>query len=151
LLAMRRKVHKMLWVTFIAVTVLGGISVWLHDPIFIKWKPTIVYWASAIGLWASQAFFDRNGLKAALGGEMRLPAVVWQRLNLAWVFFFVFLGVVNLYVAYNYSVSAWATFKVFGSNGLIVVFIGAQMPYISRHLIDDKSPKALLPPQEPTK
>jgi intracellular septation protein len=61
---------------------------------------------------------------------------VWQRLNLAWIAFFLVMGVANLYVAYTYSTSVWATFKVFGLTGLMFVFMICQGFYISRYLKD---------------
>ena len=44
------------------------------------------------------------------------------------------MGIANLYVAYHYSTSVWATFKVFGLTGLMLVFMVAQGFYISRYL-----------------
>jgi intracellular septation protein len=103
LLLMRRKVDAMLWVTFGLIVVLGGATVWLHDPTFIKWKPSVLDWAMAAALWLSQALFGRNLLQVLVGGQLELPRPVWQRLNIAWIAFFVAMGVVNLWVAYNFS------------------------------------------------
>jgi intracellular septation protein len=133
----RRKVDTMLWVTFAIVTVLGGATVWFHDPVFIQWKPSVLYWAAALAFWISDAFFDKNLVRAALKGQLEMPPTAWQRLNRAWIAFFALTGFVNLYVAYNYSMSTWATFKVFGITGAMLVFMVAQGFYISRHLKDE--------------
>jgi len=140
LLLMRRKVDAMLWVTFGLIVVLGGATVWLHDPTFIKWKPSVLDWAMAAALWLSQALFDKNLLQVLIGGQLELPRPVWQRLNIAWIAFFVAMGVVNLWVAYNFSTSVWATFKVFGLTALMLAFMVAQGFYISRYLKDDDAP-----------
>ena len=137
LLAARRKVDTMLWVTFALVTVLGGATVWFHNPTFIKWKPSALYWAMAIAFWASQALFGKNVLQSLIGEQLELPAAVWQRLTFAWIAFFALMGVANLYVAYNYSTSTWASFKVFGLTGLMLVFMVIQGIYISRFVEDD--------------
>jgi intracellular septation protein len=137
LLLMRRKVDTMLWVTFGLIVVLGGATVWFHDPTFIKWKPSALDWAMALALWLSQALFGKNLLQVLIGGQLELPKPVWQRLNVAWIAFFVAMGVVNLWVAYNFSTSVWATFKVFGLTGLMLVFMVAQGFYISRYLKDE--------------
>ena len=139
LLSMRRKVDAMLWVTFGLIVVLGGATVWLHNPTFIKWKPSVLDWAMAAALWLSQALFGKNLLQVLIGGQLELPKPVWQRLNVAWIAFFVAMGVVNLWVVYNFSTSVWATFKVFGLTGLMLVFMVAQGFYISRYLKDDDS------------
>ena len=140
LMLMRRKVDTMLWVTFGLIVVLGGATIWFHDPTFIKWKPSALDWAMALALWVSQALFGKNLLQVLIGGQLELPEPVWKRLNWAWIAFFVLMGVANLYVAYNFSTSTWATFKVFGLTGLMLAFMVAQGFYISRYLNDEEAP-----------
>ncbi|MFG6433163.1 septation protein A [Roseateles sp. LYH14W] len=129
-----QKIDLMLWISLALVVVLGGATVWFHNETFIKWKPTGLYWAMALTLWISLAVFRKNLLKAMLGAQLPLPDPVWARLNFAWVLFFAAMGVLNLYVAYNFSTSAWANFKVFGVTGLIVLFTLAQSLYLGKHL-----------------
>jgi intracellular septation protein len=141
LLLMRRKVDTMLWVTFALIAVLGGMTIWFHSPTFIKWKPSVLDWAMAVALWLSQTVFKRNLLQALIGAQLELPKPVWQRLNVAWIAFFTLMGIANLYVAYTYSTSTWATFKVFGLTGLMLLFMLAQGFYIARFLKDDEEPR----------
>jgi intracellular septation protein len=141
LILMRRKVDTMLWVTFGLIAVLGGATIWFHDPTFIKWKPSALDWAMAVALWLSQSLFGKNLLQVLVGEQLVLPKQVWQRLNWAWIAFFFLMGVANLYVAYNFSTSVWATFKVFGLTGLMLVFMVAQGFYISRFLHDEEAPQ----------
>jgi intracellular septation protein len=135
-----KKVDMMLWVTFALVVVLGGATIWFHNATFIKWKPSVLYWVMAVSFWASQTIFRKNLLQALMGGQLELPARVWQRLNLAWVAFFAIMGFINLYVAYSFSTSAWASFKAFGATGLMLVFMVAQGFYLSRHLAQADAP-----------
>jgi intracellular septation protein len=149
-LLMRKKVDTMLWVTFGLIVVLGGATIWFHDPTFIKWKPSALDWAMALALWVSQAFFGKNLLQVLVGQQIELPRPVWQRLNIAWIAFFALMGLLNLYVAYTYSTSTWATFKVFGLTGLMLVFMVAQGFYISRFMQDEdkaREPAATGPAQ----
>ncbi len=111
----RRPIHLMLWITLALVIVLGGATIWFHSPIIIKWKPTIAYWALALSFWISR-LVGKNLLEEMLGGEFVLPHVVWQRLNFAWIAFLGLMGLLNLYVAYTFSTSTWASFKVFGAG-----------------------------------
>src|SRR5574338_829380 len=83
-----RKVDTMLWVSLAIVTVFGGATLFFHDPIFIKWKPTVLYWLFAATLAASSAIFKRNLIRRMLEAQIALPDVVWERLNLAWAGFF---------------------------------------------------------------
>ena len=129
-----KKIDLMLWITFALVVVLGGATVWFHNPTFIMWKPSVLYWAMGLTFWVSQTMFHKNVLQSLIGDQLELPAKVWQRLNFAWIGFFGLMGLLNLYVAYSYSQSAWATFKVFGATGLMLIFMLAQGLYLSRHI-----------------
>lgn len=129
-----KKPDMMLWITFVLVVVLGGATVWFHNATFIKWKPSVLYWAMGLAFWISQTLFRKNLLQALIGDQLELPPTVWQRLNFAWIGFFALMGVINLYVAYSFSTSTWATFKVFGATGLMLVFMLGQGLYLSRHI-----------------
>jgi intracellular septation protein len=129
-----QKIDLMLWISLALVVVLGGATIWFHNETFIKWKPTGLYWAMALTLWLSLAVFGKNLIQAMLGAQLKLPDAIWATLNRAWVLFFAAMGVINLYVAYNFSTSAWANFKVFGVTGLIVLFTIAQSLYLGKHL-----------------
>ncbi len=69
-----------------------------------------------------------------MAGAIEMPAQAWKQLNIAWIIFYLFLGAINLYVAYTMSEEAWVNFKLFGMLGLTVVFILLQGFYISKHI-----------------
>ena len=140
LLARGKKVDMMLWLTFALVVVLGGATIWFHNATFIKWKPSVLYWAMGLAFWISQTMFRKNLLQTLMGEQLELAAPVWQRLNFAWIAFFGLLGLLNLYVAYTFSTSSWFTFKAFGVTGLMLVFMLAQGFYISKHLPPEPEP-----------
>ena len=98
-----RKVDPMLWVSLGVVVVFGGATLVLHNDTFIKWKPTALYWLFAGALIVSQFAFGKNLIEAMMGKQIVLPHRVWGQLNLAWAVFFAILGVVNLFVAFNYT------------------------------------------------
>ncbi|KAB2876865.1 MAG: septation protein A [Burkholderiaceae bacterium] len=137
-----RKVDLMLWVSLGLVVLLGGLTVWFHSETFIKWKPSALYWTMGLALAIGQLAFGKNLLRMLLGGQLQLPAPVWQRLNWAWVAFFALMGVLNLWVAYSFSTAAWVNFKLFGALGLMLAFTVAQGLYLSRYLEHE-------PPAEP--
>ena len=134
MLARGQKVHAMLWVSLALVTVLGAATVWFHNETFIKWKPSALYWAMGLAFWISQAFLGKSLPQKLMGSEIDLPASVWRRLGFAWIAFFGLMGHANLYVAYSYSISTWASFKVFGLTGLLLVFALGQGLYVARHI-----------------
>ena len=135
----KRKVEKMHLTTLAMIVVLGGATLLLEDEIFIKWKPTAVYWLFSLVFLGSHFIGHTNVYKRLMQHAVQLPDPVWTRLNLSWVVFFALLGFVNLYVVYNFDTETWVNFKLFGLMGLMLVFVLAQGVYMARHMpADDK-------------
>ncbi|MFN3544878.1 MAG: septation protein A [Thiobacillus sp.] len=126
-------VETMLWVSVVLIVVFGGATLWLHDEAFIKWKPTVLYWLFAVILFGAAAF-GRNLIKSLMGSQMELPDVAWSRLNASWGAFFALMGLANLIVAFNFSTDTWVNFKLFGSLGLMLVFVIGQSMMLTRYL-----------------
>ncbi len=132
------KVDTMLWVSLGIITVFGGATLLLHDETFIKWKPTILYWFFTATLLFSAILLKKNLMRSMLQEKMALPDFVWHRLNLSWSAFFAVLGILNLYVAYNFSTDTWVNFKLFGATGIMLVFILAQAALLSKYVEEEK-------------
>ena len=132
-----RKVDTMLWVSLGLVTALGSATIYFHSESFIKWKPTVLYWVMGASLLVGQLVFRKNGIKSLMGAQMSLPDAVWRKVNFSWVAFFAAMGFVNLWVAFNFSTSTWVNFKLFGSMGLMLVFILGQAFFHNKHIKPD--------------
>lgn len=133
-----KHVDPMLWASLGIVAVFGGLTIALHDPTFIKWKPTVLYWAMAASLALSSGLFGRNLIRKMMAAQVVLPDEVWSRLNLAWIGFLGTMGCLNLYVAYSFSEEIWVNFKLFGGMGLMIAFVVVQAMFISRHVKDEQ-------------
>ncbi len=135
-----RKVDTMLWISLGLVTALGSATIYFHSESFIKWKPTVLYWVMGVSLLVGQLVFNKNGIKSLMGAQMSLPDAVWRRVNFSWVAFFAAMGFINLWVAFNFPTSTWVNFKLFGSMGLMLVFILAQAFFLNKHIKPDTTP-----------
>lgn len=131
-----RQIEKMMWINLAVIMVFGGATLVSQDEMFIKWKPTVFYWLIGSVLFISNWLFSKNLIKVALEKQMVLPAEVWNILNLSWIVFFAIMGCVNLFVAFNYSLDTWVSFKLFGATGLMLVFIVAQIIFLGKYLKD---------------
>lgn len=132
------KVDTMLLVSFAIILVFGGATLLLHDEGFIKIKPTALYWLFALALLFSKILFKRNLIRSLMEEKMKLPEHIWTQLNLAWSGFFIFLGILNLYVAWNFPTDTWVNFKLFGATGIMFIFIILQTIVIAKHMESDK-------------
>lgn len=140
LLLRGRKVDGALWVSMIVFLFFGGLTIYFHDDDFIKWKPTIIYWSFAAAMIVAHLFFGKNLIRAAMEKQVTLPDEVWHRLNVAWVAFWIVLGVLNLFVAFvlfKSDTGAWVSFKAFGVTGLMLAFFVAQGFYLAKHIKDE--------------
>jgi len=129
-----RRVDNMMRINLAIIILFGGATLAFQDETFIKWKPTVLYWLLATVLLASNYMFNKNLIRAMLEKQMALPLNVWNKLNLSWVAFFLFMGCINLYVAFGYSVDDWVTFKLFGATGLMIVFVVMQMLMLGKYM-----------------
>ena len=132
----RRPIDPMLWVSLGVITVFGGATLALENETFIKWKPTVLYWLFAAALIVGAAVFRKNLVRSIMEKQVTLPEPVWRKLLASWIGFFGVMGVLNLYVAYNFSTDAWVNFKLFGGIGLMFVFVLLQALMLSKHVHD---------------
>jgi len=134
-----RTINKMHVITLVLVVILGGATIYFQDKSFLIWKVTIAQWLFAIVFIGSQFIGKTSIIKRMMGKAITLPETVWIQLNFAWAGFFIFVGFVNLYVAYNYDFSTWVDFKLFGVLGLMLTFIIIQTLFISKYMKDEQA------------
>jgi len=139
----KRKLTAVHWMSFAIIVVFGGATLLLHDENFIKWKPTVLYWAFALVLAGGKLIFRRDLISGVLR-NLALPAPVWTRVTWAWAAFLALMGVLNLYVAFLWCdpdtaacTSTWVNFKVWGATGLCLLFAVAQAMFLARHMTDE--------------
>jgi intracellular septation protein len=132
-----RRIERMPLIALILLLFFGGITLLLQDEVFLKWKPTVVNWLFGAAFLGSQFIGSKTIIERMMGHAIELPAAIWTRLNLAWTVFFIALGIINLYVAFNFDTDTWVDFKLFGMLGLTIVFVLAQGVYLTRHMKTD--------------
>ena len=137
--SMDRKLTVMHKITLALVLLFGTLTLVLHDDRFIKWKPTVLYAAMAIGLAVAIWLMKKNFLKLMLGSQLELPEPVWHRLNIVWVVYCAFMALINAYVVLYYSTEAWVSFKLWGYAFPLVFLIGQGL-YIAPHIKGNDSP-----------
>lgn len=128
--------EKMHLISLALIMVLGGATLFFHNPWFIKWKPTGIYWLSALVFLGSAFIGKKTLIQKMMEGNITLPPHVWSRLNIAWSVFFVVMGAANLYVAYYYDTDVWVNFKLFGGTGFTLLFVFFQAIYLTKYIAE---------------
>ena len=127
------RVEKMQLIVLVLIVVLGGMTILFHNPKFIEWKPSVIYWIFAILLIGSLYFREKRPLlERMLGSKLELPMKAWRVLTKTWGLYFFLMGFINLYVAYEYTMTQWVYFKLFGTLGATLVMLVIQGVYIYR-------------------
>lgn len=123
-------------ITLLVFVIFGGLTLYFHNPIFVKWKPTIMFWVFAIAILVSQLTkrpLAQRLLEKVLQNKEVVPSQIWRRLNIIWALFFFVLGGVNLFVAYSYSNNAWVNFKFYGITSALFTLSLIQAFYLIRY------------------
>jgi intracellular septation protein len=130
-----KRVPPMHLLSAVLVLALGGATLLLRDPRFLKWKPTIFLWlvalASLASPWIGGTPLAQRLLAPIVSRGETVPRGVWLRLNWLWVAFFALLGALNLWIAGNASESTWVTFKVIGISAAFALFAIAQALWLA--------------------
>ena len=138
-----QKFDKMYFWSTVFLLVAGALTLYFRNPLFLYWKPTVFYWVVAIAFLGSFWVGDRPLVQRFFGLVEGMPLgkitrAQWNKLNIVWVLFFVAAGILNIYVAYNFSQETWVKFKVFGLMALTFVFMLVQTFWIA-NLIGDEN------------
>ena len=131
-----QRYEKMHLISLALIFILGGATLFFHNPAFIKLKPTGIYWLSALAFLGSFFIGKKTLIQKMIDSNINLPKKIWNRLNFSWAVFFILMGIVNLYVANYYDTNAWVNFKLFGGAGLTLLFVFLQALYLTRHIVD---------------
>ena len=140
--ARNRRFETMHLITLGVIALFGGLTLAFRDDTFIKWKPSIVNWLFAVIVIGSQFTSRRTVLEVLLGTALKLPDRIWRRVNMSWGFFFLIVGLLNVYIAFYFRpdesaqvrTDFWVNFKVFGLMGLTLAFTLIQMLFIVKYL-----------------
>jgi len=135
-----RKLNRIYAASTVLVLLFGALTLAFRNPTFLFWKPTVLNWAFAAVFLGSQYIGDKCIIERMLGAAAELKPAQWIRLNLAWVVFFVFVGALNLYVAYSYSEAFWVKFKLFGMLGITIIFVILQSIWLTLIARENESP-----------
>ncbi len=127
---LRKPISNELKITFWASMLLGGLTLVVQDEAFIQWKPTVIYSLFAAALLGSFWFKKVFLLEKVLGKAMQLSDQNWQRLTYGWSLAFLGCAGLNIWVANNFSMDTWVTFKVFGLMALQLGFIVITVVYL---------------------
>ena len=134
--ALTRHIALMPVVTAAIVLIFGGLTLVLHNDLFIKLKPTIIYVLFG-GTLLVGLLLDKPFLSILFDQVFHLTDEGWRKLTWRWVIFFFALAMLNEIVWRNFSTDTWVSFKLFGVVPLTFLFGALQYPLIMKYHPDN--------------
>ncbi len=137
-----KRFERMHVITLILALLFGGLTVFLRDDAFIKWKVSIFLWGVALFFIFRQLIQNKIALKdlfEGISGEsMGISDTLWKKLNIVWIFTTLATGLLNLWIAYNFEQSVWVNFKFWGLTGIQLVLMIATFFIIFKNMPKEK-------------
>ena len=127
------KIQNIQLMSFLSLFILGSFALICKKEIFIKWKPTVIYWLLAVIFLGTHLFGKQPLLEKLSNNAIQLPKKIWATLSILWVIFFILMGIINLYFVYYFDTNTWVNFKLFGTLGLTTVFVVCQTIFLSKY------------------
>jgi intracellular septation protein len=136
----KKKLDRKQLLTLVIFVVFGGMTLYFHNPIFVKWKPSVIFWVFGLVFLISQFVGKKpiiqRMMEPMVEEKSKLPASIWRKMNLSWSIFFITLGTINIFIAYHFSTDTWVNFKLYGILGAIIIFSFLQAICLSKHMTD---------------
>lgn len=130
------KLNKQQWVTLILTVIFCGLSLILHDKIFLQWKSTVINGVFALALIIS-VLINKPLLEMAMKSMFRLSLSGWKKLTLAWAGYFILMAGLQYYFAFFTDEATWINFKTWGWIPVMLVFMVGQFAFLKNHLNPD--------------
>lgn len=130
---LEKKIPYVPLVGAVIISIFGGLTLYFDNPIFIYLKPTIINIMFAIILLISNKFFNKNLLKTLLQTAIVMNDYGWEKLNLRWAYFFIFLAALNELVWRTQTEELWVNFKVWAILPITLLFTIMQIPLINKY------------------
>lgn len=150
-----KRVAIMPLVTAVVVLIFGGLTLLLHDEIFIKIKPTVLNTLFG-GVLLGGLLFHQSLLKYVFGDVYKLEPKGWSILTWRWGLFFLAMAVLNeivwrgaaFYLPARQATDFWVTFKAWANIPITVLFAMTQMGVLAKYS-PDKKVHEVVPPMDP--
>lgn len=136
------KIEPLPLFTLVLIVVLGGLTIYLKDPRFLIWKPTVAYTATALFFAISCRTGQTPMLERLLGSSLKLAPAQWRSGTWAYVGYFFFAAVLNLVVGYSVNLDLWVKYKVFGTIVLSMTFMVGHTMWLSGKQLPEAAEEA---------
>lgn len=129
----KQTIDKMVWASLVLVLIFGSATILFHNELFIKLKPSVLYWGFGVALLGAK-LWKKNLIYSLLSSKINLSDENWSLLNFIWASYFITMGFINIAVALLFSTDVWVNFK-FYSVFIMLAFLVIQGIWLNKRLL----------------
>ena len=130
---LEKKLSMVPLISGILITLFGGLTLYFDNKIFFYMKPTIINIMFAGILFFGRYFTEKPLLKVFFKTAFKLEDEGWKKLNTRWIFFFIFVALLNEIVWRTQTEAFWVNFKVWGLLPISFIFAASQITLINKY------------------
>ena len=130
---LEKKLPMVPLISGILITLFGGLTLYFDNKIFFYMKPTIINIMFAGILFFGRYFTEKPLLKIFFKTAFKLEDEGWKKLNTRWIFFFIFVALLNEIVWRTQTEAFWGNFKVWGLLPISFIFAASQITLINKY------------------
>ena len=135
---LEKKIPMVPLVSGVLITLFGGLALYFDNKIFFYMKPTIINILFAAVLFFGKYFTNKPLLKIFFQNALNLEEEGWKKLNYRWIYFFIFIAILNEVVWRTQSEPFWVNFKVWGLLPISFLFAASQVPLINKYKLNKR-------------
>ena len=135
---LEKKIQIVPLVSGVLITLFGGLALYFDNKIFFYMKPTIINILFAAVLFFGKYFTNKPLLKIFFQNALDLEDEGWKKLNYRWIYFFIFVAILNEVVWRTQSEPFWVNFKVWGLLPISFLFAASQVPLINKYKLNKR-------------
>ncbi|ESQ81074.1 inner membrane-spanning protein YciB [Asticcacaulis sp. YBE204] len=135
---------RIAWIPLVATLFaipMGLMTIFFHDPVFIKVKVTVVNVLIG-GILGIAALMKKYPLKSLLGSALNLRETAWPTLTWIWVAFYGVMAVANEVIWRTQSDDLWVTWKLGSMFGGPVLLTLILTPFLMKNIVEDSKSSA---------
>ena len=130
---LEKKIPMVPLVSGILITLFGGLTLYFDNKVFFYMKPTIINLLFAGVLFFGKYFSRKPLLQIFFQNTLKLESEGWKKLGYRWIYFFIFMAILNEIVWRTQSEVFWVNFKVWGLLPISFLFAATQVPLINKY------------------
>lgn len=134
---LERKIPMVPLTSGVLIGLFGGLTLYFDNKVFFYMKPTIINILFAAVLFFGQYITKKNLLKIFFQNKLNLTNEGWKKLNFYWIYFFIFVAILNELVWRTQSELFWVNFKVWGLLPITILFTASTIPIINKHKLEE--------------